>query len=732
MPSCCLEGCESYKFLNRQTIGYYKFPFDNIPLLEKWLSQIRIPNWVPEDHHRICSTHFHVDDIDFSDIEPRLKENAVPVIFPLKHFQNIYVDELASVKGGQNKKCSPKDLKKKAIACKKKMNLIDSKHTSGEGQKSMVLLCAPTEQLHKNPRIQINTESQTNLRMKNIPLKSNKALQPGLNPYILIVSENAESKIPFTKPQKSKQVLLKIQIEKKINDIPSDFVLENSARENKNNNQSNVTNEENTTVNNSLDEIEIDDVTSTKRVIFKFDPSTGEIIVQKRDKLTNNIVDVHEKKSNPKKINSSPKKKAKENNENVVSPLQEPVRNQEEIRNEEDNESSCKTPNSKNGVTDSQENITKETESSTGTTELQKPTKEQQIPNSTVGPQKPLVKESQVSTQSVESNKPAKETQISTSATELQKTSKKPTKEPQTSTSTVEVQKPREELQTSTPTTDSQKTVKKVVIEPQTSTPNKELQKLAKEPQTSTSGVFKKSTKTPTIQLKTLNPTIELRKTSVRLTKEPQTPTTTVELKTPAKRSQTSTRSVESKTPAKRLAKEPQSSTPTVESKIPAANVVIQRQTLTPTVESKTQAKKLANEPQTSTPTVVSKTPAKKLVKEPQPSSTIVTSKTPAKKVSVQPQTSTPVVSLQRATNKPAQVQNTSTIKKDTNTKTVNNKQTAKVKADDLQKKRKSDVIVINTSEDEDEEQSSKDNKKVKTNSNTVILDDQAVITIIE
>ncbi|XP_011502395.1 PREDICTED: THAP domain-containing protein 5 [Ceratosolen solmsi marchali] len=294
MQACCLEGCESYKYITKQKIGYFKFPTRNKPLLQKWLSQIRIPNWLPTDNHRICSRHFHIDDIDFSHKQPKLKTNAIPMIFPLKHFQNIYIDKINTnaIQGMKTNVYLNKIESTHQIIMSNPNSILHNPTKSS----SMVLLCTPTEESNNISNLQISSLSTSNISMKKIPIKndlmkccnSKSPKLSTLNPYVLIISDNKEPKIPFKNVSTKKtHAILKLQIDKKLNTItPNNLIIDSVVEENRFNiikrNNNNVLNTS------SMEEIEVDDISSTKIVVFKFDSSTGKITVLKKEKFEKN------------------------------------------------------------------------------------------------------------------------------------------------------------------------------------------------------------------------------------------------------------------------------------------------------------------------------------------------------------------------------------------------------------------------------------------------------------
>ncbi|KYN13657.1 THAP domain-containing protein 3 [Trachymyrmex cornetzi] len=66
-----------------------RFPVDKSDLLKKWLDNIRIKNWTPNNSSLLCSEHF--EETCFRKIGKylKLKEGSVPTIFKVEYFNNI-------------------------------------------------------------------------------------------------------------------------------------------------------------------------------------------------------------------------------------------------------------------------------------------------------------------------------------------------------------------------------------------------------------------------------------------------------------------------------------------------------------------------------------------------------------------------------------------------------------------------------------------------------------------
>lgn len=66
-----------------------RFPVDKSDLLKKWLDNIGIKNWTPNNSSLLCSDHF--EETCFRKIGKylKLKEGSVPTIFKIEYFNNI-------------------------------------------------------------------------------------------------------------------------------------------------------------------------------------------------------------------------------------------------------------------------------------------------------------------------------------------------------------------------------------------------------------------------------------------------------------------------------------------------------------------------------------------------------------------------------------------------------------------------------------------------------------------
>ena len=98
MPkNCCALNCRTgYRGeVKDDNISLHKFPLKNPVLLNQWLRRLSRKDFTPTDNHRLCSKHFHSDDIVRNTVDSNcrrkrthdvlkcvyLREGAVPSIF---------------------------------------------------------------------------------------------------------------------------------------------------------------------------------------------------------------------------------------------------------------------------------------------------------------------------------------------------------------------------------------------------------------------------------------------------------------------------------------------------------------------------------------------------------------------------------------------------------------------------------------------------------------------------
>ena len=84
MGKCCVAyGC-SNQFKKGSDIKFHYFPKDS-EQRKKWVNALRRENFTPSDNACICSVHFlptDYKDDEFGYIRRRLKDDAVPSVFP--------------------------------------------------------------------------------------------------------------------------------------------------------------------------------------------------------------------------------------------------------------------------------------------------------------------------------------------------------------------------------------------------------------------------------------------------------------------------------------------------------------------------------------------------------------------------------------------------------------------------------------------------------------------------
>ena len=71
--TCCVPGCYSNS-KKQKKLSFHKFPQDDT-LRKKWIGKIKRKDFVPTEHHRVCSLHFKNGK--------KMGSTDVPVIFPL-------------------------------------------------------------------------------------------------------------------------------------------------------------------------------------------------------------------------------------------------------------------------------------------------------------------------------------------------------------------------------------------------------------------------------------------------------------------------------------------------------------------------------------------------------------------------------------------------------------------------------------------------------------------------
>ena len=71
--TCCVPGCYSNSKKHKK-LSFHKFPLDDA-LRRKWTNEIKRKDFVPNEHHKVCSLHFRNGK--------KMGSTDVPVIFPL-------------------------------------------------------------------------------------------------------------------------------------------------------------------------------------------------------------------------------------------------------------------------------------------------------------------------------------------------------------------------------------------------------------------------------------------------------------------------------------------------------------------------------------------------------------------------------------------------------------------------------------------------------------------------
>ncbi|XP_051168151.1 uncharacterized protein LOC127285960 isoform X2 [Leptopilina boulardi] len=77
MKKCCMCGISNKKESNRT---FHKFPLNDSFVLEQWLQNLNLKNFIPKKEDILCSDHFTNDCFDVSTFRTRLKKKAIPTI----------------------------------------------------------------------------------------------------------------------------------------------------------------------------------------------------------------------------------------------------------------------------------------------------------------------------------------------------------------------------------------------------------------------------------------------------------------------------------------------------------------------------------------------------------------------------------------------------------------------------------------------------------------------------
>ncbi|KAH9368674.1 hypothetical protein HPB48_004693 [Haemaphysalis longicornis] len=84
MRCCCVPFCTSSVRKEEPNVSYHEFPVDEA-LKTQWLKNISRKNWEPNstsNYSVVCSLHFRPEDFRTDTKRRRLKQNAVPSVFP--------------------------------------------------------------------------------------------------------------------------------------------------------------------------------------------------------------------------------------------------------------------------------------------------------------------------------------------------------------------------------------------------------------------------------------------------------------------------------------------------------------------------------------------------------------------------------------------------------------------------------------------------------------------------
>ncbi|XP_046383548.1 uncharacterized protein LOC124154082 isoform X2 [Ischnura elegans] len=94
---CVVWGC-NFKYTSRkkvpgaENVSLHAFPSEitRRELREEWVKAIARVNWVPSKSSAVCSQHFRPEDMDYTGQTRRLRDGAVPSVFPTypKHLQS--------------------------------------------------------------------------------------------------------------------------------------------------------------------------------------------------------------------------------------------------------------------------------------------------------------------------------------------------------------------------------------------------------------------------------------------------------------------------------------------------------------------------------------------------------------------------------------------------------------------------------------------------------------------
>lgn len=86
---CAVYGCSNSSvntFVDGKRISFHKFPLKDEKLLKTWLVKIKREDFQPNEHSRICSSHFEENCFEYQNFTNNrfIKKDSVPTIFSYK------------------------------------------------------------------------------------------------------------------------------------------------------------------------------------------------------------------------------------------------------------------------------------------------------------------------------------------------------------------------------------------------------------------------------------------------------------------------------------------------------------------------------------------------------------------------------------------------------------------------------------------------------------------------
>ncbi|CAD6238343.1 GSCOCG00008436001-RA-CDS [Cotesia congregata] len=263
MNRCCIIECESNKLSLDKKIFYFKFPFEDKNLLQKWITQIGKKDWMPKEDDKLCAMHFSSLEIEtLAGSDPKLKAGAVPMIFP----------SYKVIPGLQTPLVNQTNTNMKLISFQGTAPVILTpqlvKQLPGiiSGQRYRKILPKVDQSAELPNQIPVSIQSTPNVTnpcLILIPFDNNTPVANN-SP---VVANNVASNI--IEPDK-KKLTLRIQVDRHYTkeQYLSEFLQDKS--------KSGAKNEET-----DQEEVVIDNVALNRRVTFSLDPITGELKVSK-------------------------------------------------------------------------------------------------------------------------------------------------------------------------------------------------------------------------------------------------------------------------------------------------------------------------------------------------------------------------------------------------------------------------------------------------------------------